>query len=258
MFSSEPFARLVSASGNSPQVEQFFDRLATLPSPTDQAAYASFINGLVPDGTWVGLKAFSVLGGPDAATSLTELTSGTFMPSLDVATGVPTFTEYRGWTGFAAPTFQDINANFNPALNGGSTWQNFSTIGALNLSAVQINAPLWRDFSDTDIELWPLYSNTNTYTQMNDGTEVGTITGIPDGSGSWSVSRTASNLYTVKRNDVLLASPTTASRTPVNSSIYFGGSSNILFAIWIGALTSSQETTLFNGLHALAHGWGAV
>lgn len=245
-------------AGNTPQVEQFFDRLITLPSSTDQADYVTFINSLVPDGTWAGLKALSVLGGPDAATSLTELTSGTFTPSLIVTTGIPTFTAYRGWTGFAAPTAQDINSNFNPSLNGGSSWQNFSTIGALNLSPTQINATLWQDAADTDIELWPLYSNGNTYTQMNDGTEVGTITGIPDGSGSWSVSRTLSNLYTVKRNDVLLASPTTASRTPVNSDIYFGGSSNILFAIWLGALTSSQETTFFNGLHTLAHGWGAV
>jgi hypothetical protein len=247
-----------AVAGNTPQVEQFFDRLITLPSPTDQAAYATFINALVSDGTFAAHDALCVLGAPDAGSSFTELTSGKFTPILDVVTGIPTFTAYRGWTGFAAPTQCDINSNFNPSTAGGHYTQNAASVGGWNLQTVQNNSTLWRDQSDTDIECWPLYSDAHTYTQINDGTEIGTVAGIPDGSGWFSISRTASNLYTVKRNNALLASPTTTSRALVNSNIYFGGAGQILAAYSIGALSPSQETTLYNALFALLHGWGAV
>lgn len=252
---------LTGVSGNTPQVQQFFNRLATLPSSGDQTAYALFINDLVPDNTFLDLDALGVTAAPDSATSLTEITSGTFTPTLDALAGTPTFTAYRGWTGFAAPTQNDINSNFNPSIAGGHYTQNAATIGAWNLSTTQINATLWVDHSDTDIECWPFYSDNHIYTQMNDGTEVGNPPGA-DSSGWYSINRTASNLYTVKRNNTTLASPTTASRALVNSSIYFGhgtgGNSQILAAYAIGALTSSQETTLYNALHTLLHTFGAV
>ena len=106
---------LTGVSGNTPQVQQFFNRLAMLPSSGDQTAYATFINSLVPDGTWGALDALVVCAAPDSGTSLTEMTSGTFTPTLDTASGAPTFTAYRGWSGFAAPVNQDINSNFNPS-----------------------------------------------------------------------------------------------------------------------------------------------
>ena len=175
-----------------------------------------------------------------------------------MVTAIPTFTAYRGWTGFGAPTKAGYrNSNFNPSTAGGNYKLNAATIGCWNLSAVQINASLWQDAADVSVECWPLYSNGNTYTMMNDGTEVGVIAGL-DSSGWFSVNRTASNLYTVKRNNTSLASHTTASVSLVNSDIYFGGSSNILAANAIGALSSSQETTLYNALFTLLHGWGAV
>jgi hypothetical protein len=253
------FGFRAGVSGNTPQVQQFFNRLAMLPSSSDQTAYATFINSLVPDNTWSDSDAIVVTAAPDSGTSLTEITSGTFTPIVDGS--LPTFTAYRGWSGFAAPTVNDINSNFNPSTAGGHYTQNAATIGAWNLSTTQINATLWVDHSDTDIECWPFYSNNNIYTQMNDGTEIGNPPGA-DSSGWYSVNRTASNLYTVKRNNTTLASPTTVSRALVNSSIYFGhgtgGNSQILAAFAIGALTSSQETTLFNALHTLLHTFGAV
>ena len=96
---------------------------------------------------------------------------------------------------------------------------------------------------------------------MNDGTEVGNPPGA-DSSGLYSINRTLFNLYTVKRDNVLLASPTTVSRALVNSNIYFGhgtgGNSQELAAYGIGALTSSQETTFYNNLHTLLHTFGAI
>jgi hypothetical protein len=248
-------------SGNSPQVQQFFNRLATLPSSSDQTAYATFINALVPDNTWTALDALVVAAAPDSGTSLTELTSGIVTPTLDISTGVPTFTAYRGWTKFLQTGLSDINSNFNPSTAGGNYKQNAATIACWNLSTTQVNSTLWQDLTDTNIECWPLYSNGNTYTQINDASEVFVIAGL-DSSGWFSVNRTASNSYTVKRNNVLLATQTTVSVALENSNIYFGQNSSsnvqIIAGYAIGALSSSQETTLFNALHTLLHTFGAV
>lgn len=95
--------------GQSPQVQQFLDRVAAQDG-THQTAYSNLINGLVSAGIWDKIDALYVFAAAQSATALTNLKSSSYPASA--ATG-PTFTVDRGYTGDGSSTY--VEALVNPS-----------------------------------------------------------------------------------------------------------------------------------------------
>src|SRR5262249_25024544 len=155
------------------------NRLITLPTAPRQTLYANLINGLVSDGVWPLLDALYIFAAADSGTSLDNLVSASFLATLDAATGSPTFTVDRGWSGCGAAGFRDVNTNFSPATAGGNYTQNNAMLCAWQLGTTQENHNLLGTITGGSfVEIIPLWSDTHTYWAVNgNGTEVNPILG---------------------------------------------------------------------------------
>jgi hypothetical protein len=249
------------AAGNSAQVQQFFNRLLTLPSAARQTLYASLINGGVTDGWWALLDALYVFAAADSDTSLTNLVQASFKATLDTATGNPTFTTDRGWSGSGAGGQRDVNTNFNPSTASGANFaQNNAMVCAWQLGTTQENADLVENLAaDSHIEIIPLWSDTHTYWAVNgNGTEVNPILGL-DPSGFWLAQRTASNAQELNRNGSQVSTSSNGSAALTNSNLIVGPRANTGAALGIGAaLSNAQKTALYSRLQTYLHAVGAV
>lgn len=258
------FVGVVGQSGgaprNSAEVQQFFDRLITLPSAARQIQYATLINSLVLGGVWAHLDVLDVLAAADSGTALLNLRHAPFKATLDTATGTPTFTVDRGFSAMGAPGNNSVNTNFNPSTAGGQFTQNDAMVAGWQLGTTQENRYLITDPGNSaKIEILPKWSDGKSYWGMNgNGTEIAT-TNAADGSGFFLMQRTASNACEIHRNDVLMATSTNASAALENAKIVTAPILNTAAAIVIGgSLTSGQQTTLYNALQTYLHAVGAV
>lgn len=247
-----------SSSGFSAETTQFFDRLITMPSSSRQTTYSTLIDGLVSAGVWAKLDALFMYAAADAATSLTNLVQVSHGGFLDTGTGTPTFTADRGWSGNGAPGQRDVNMNFNPSTAAGHYTQNDAMFCAWQIGTTQENELFLADtLNDSKIELFPKWSDGNTYWAVN-GTEI-TTTAPANSGGFWLGQRTASNASELRRNDVSVGTSASASTALSNSSIVLKPVANIVGCAGVGAsLSSAQQTSLYNALNSYLTAIGAV
>lgn len=243
------------ARTNSAEAQQFFNRLMPAPSPVRQVLYASLIDTLVAAGVWAKLDRLAILAAADAPTSLVDLVSTTAL-----AASATVFTADRGWTTVGLNSC--ILSNFNPSVGGNYT-QNSAMVCCWNLSTGISGSQLWRTDADLNVLLYPYVSNGGNKTQAifhgTAGVDYSTPLNPGDASGLFMTNRTASNAWTLLRNNTVLASPTHTSTTPEdgNLKIGFGVYQPAAYAMG-GALTVPQQTALYNALQTYLHAVGAV
>jgi hypothetical protein len=242
------------AGSNSPQFQQFLNRLVTLPSAPRQALYSSLINSLVPDGTWTALDALWVAGA-DLATNVTNLVNGTFAAAVS---GAPTFTADRGVT--CNNSVNIVTTNFNPSAGGQNFSQNSASFGAWNLTSFTPSG---------EVDLIRLASSSADFLYIITGPQMGAqlnssgaAQAASTGTTGWVFgNRSSSSLQTISQNNVQLTTNATASTTPDNGPfLWWGNSAAQQYAAVSlgGSLTSGQQTTLYTALQTYLHAIGAV
>jgi hypothetical protein len=249
-------ALLAGKAGNSAAVQQFFNRLVTLPTASRQALYANLINALVSGGVWAFGDALWVAGN-DAATTLTNLINGTTTAAIS---GVPTFTANRGFT--CNSSVNIITTNFNPSTGGQNFTQNSGSLGAWELTSFT---------PASEIDFIRTVGGANEYVYVTTGpsggailSSTGFVVGTSTGTTGWFFGdRSSSSLQTVYQNNSSLATNATASQAPENGVLLWWGNAagggQQHAAIWFGAsLTTGQQTTLYNALQTYLHALGAV
>ncbi len=251
------------AQGNSAQVQQFFNRLATLPSAHDQGCYAAGINIIVAGGAWSQLDALWVAG-PDAASTLTELTSGTYSAAIN---GAPTFTAYRGFT--LNGINNDVQTTFNPAL-ATHLQQNSAFVGAWQLNTPPLTAVTTTDMirgdSAGNVRLSFSNDSPDAYLQFSiasNGTDF-SANPLSSTAGFFAVNRTGTTTYKAYQNNVDLGLFTggQASQAPQNATMDWFGNGSVplqIPAVVFGAgLTDPQLTAVYSGLQSILHCFGTV
>lgn len=223
------------------EVRQFFDRLITIPTPTRQQAYVNFIDAQVAAGIWAKRDAILLLAAEDVGTSFVNLKSSSFTPTIVNTSGDPIFAVDQGWSG------NDIGnallANFNPATAGGNLTQNGANFSAWSLTATQQNKYLWFTNTSNLIGLQPYNLSGNVLARLNSFSPQSTTNADATASGFFATNRTASNAWTVKRNDVLNASYTDASVALENGAVFICPAPIICAGYAFGGWLSAAEQT---------------
>jgi hypothetical protein len=243
------------AANNSSQVQQFFNRLATVPSPTQQANYATLINGLVAAGVWTQLDQLCVAG-VDNATTLTNLVQNSYDGFV---VGTPTFTAFSGYSVGSSVNY--IDTGFNPSL-GVNYQQNGAFLAAWNLASDAHPTALLRTMPNVNVEIWPAYGNGSAYFMVNNAGSVEDSTSSTNSSGWFYAQRTSSSALALYQNDTQIGSASAGSATPENNDLVvdFGSTFDFVWAAWAfgGNLTAGQKTSLYNLVHAYLVAIGAT
>jgi hypothetical protein len=242
---------------NSAQVQQFFNRLAVLPSPARQQLYANLINGLVADGIWTKLDALVIAAADNPTTALTNLVQASFAPTL---VGSTTFTTDRGYS-TSNPTSIYLSTNYNPSTAGGNFTQNSAMIAAWNITATTTNGSTLRSTAQSNVFIIP-YSGGSTSTNLNATSGFSDSDAVADSSGLILLNRTSSANYTADRNGTQIGSHNKTSAAPENNTL------NFMYAAqttWTGAgyaigssLNSTQRASFYTRLQTYLHAIGAV
>ena len=203
----------VGAANNSPQVQQFFNRLATVPSPTQQANYATLINGLVAAGVWAHLDVLCVVG-IDNATTLTNLVQSTYTATL---VGAPSFASFTGYS--IGSSINYVDTGFNPTSPGLNYQENGAFLAAWNLASDAQPVALLRTVANVNIEIWPAYGNGSACFMVNNAGSVEDLVASSSSSGWFYAQRTGANALALYQNDTQLGSATTGPTTPENNDI---------------------------------------
>lgn len=246
----------VGPAGNSAEVQQFYERLLTLPDASRQTLYASLINGLVADGVWALLDALYIFAAADSATSLINLVQSSFAASL---IGSPTFTADRGWLGTGI--FTNINSNFNPSTAAGKFTQNDAMAGVWNRTAAAANVgPVINTAGmEAAISIYPRYTGDFRVYSINTDGNTNNIAAQVDSSGWLTIQRTAADASELGRNGSQLTTTNRVSATVINSNIHF------VQGPWEGSagaigksMTAGQQTAIYNRLSTWMTAVGAV
>lgn len=242
-------ARNGGAAPLSANMSQFYDRLLTVPLPAVQLCYENLIVQLTPDGTFSACDLLVMCAVDDPGNSLVNIANGLFKPSLYLAAGSPSWTQYQGWTCIG------INANIDPGFNpsGGINFQrNSAMVAVWSGSPLAGNTVLWRTEASLNIECWPKF-NGNTLSQLNSSGEDLTANAA-DTSGLFMTNRTDASTYRLLRNNSLMATISKASVAPENSALKIGvGPFQVMGFAITGKLTTGQETTLYSGMYNFFH-----
>lgn len=241
-------------AGNSAEVQQFFDRLITLPSAPRQTLYANLIDGLVSDGVWAALDDLKIIAAANVATAMINLKSSSYLGTL---IGTPTFTVDRGILGTAS-TVTCMDMGFNPA-NGVLYTRNDSFLGGWSLTATQINSTLFLSPSgDTKITIFPRWSDGIAYNEINGtGVDAGPAAGA-DCSGWFHLQRTGSNATELFRNNVSLGTSVLASGAVINETLRTAFKYQMSVLAAGRSMNSTLRTALFNRLTTYLTAVGAV
>ena len=220
---------------------------------THTNAYKALINGLVLDGVFAKLDALYVFCTADAATALLNLCSSSFNATNNSAT----FTADQGFAGTSASTTVYIDSGFNPSTAGGHYTQNACHAGVWVNADVggQVDIALGISGSGSLTDLYPKYTDGNTYARIQDGTGSGGVA-VASAAGHLIAVRTASNSQKIYKNASDLGlTPSDTSGALLNKNIYIlaengpAGAANgypgqLSVAHFGGALTATDVTNL--------------
>jgi hypothetical protein len=255
---AQPFNPMLmspGAAGYSAQVQQFFDRLLTLPDSARRALYAALIDGLVADGIWALLDFLYLYAAADSATSLINLPNGTIAGTLTSGGGAPVFVADRGWTGGGINT--NVQTNFNPTSFAGNYTQNDAALFWWSRTASSTSGQPWiGDSGPTRAYYWNNADHSTDWA-LNTGANNTFTPAATD--GLFILERTASNAEAIYRNGTQLAAAASASTAVPNSSIAMPFGPMQLAAAGGGkSLSAGDKTALNNRLLTYLQALGAA
>jgi hypothetical protein len=222
----------------------------------------NLIVGLKGDGVWTKLDRLFILAAENTQSSLTDLVGLT----LAVASGSPTFTVDRGWTGVdIATSTMWIDTGFNPGTAGGNYSLNSAHLSAWsnsNIATVNGGVIIGGDGAGAlpATELFPQYADGNAYFRINDAANSGG-TANANSTGHYIANRTGAALSGGYKNGSLFATLNQTSGGPIsllanisilsdnNPTQHTNGSGHqITMASIGGGLSSTDASNFYNRL----------
>jgi hypothetical protein len=184
-------------------------------SPTRQGIVDTLIKGLKSDGVWSKLDRLWLLAAENSQAALTDLVGLT----LATATGSPTFTTDRGYTGTdtASPAGVRIDTGYDPSTQGVAFTQNSAHASAWcvgNVASSNGGALLGQGASNsTNTSLYDTLTDGNIYSRINDAASSGSQGAPGTRAGHWISNRSGASASQVYQNGSSFSSPNATSGT---------------------------------------------
>lgn len=253
---------IAAQSGFSVQAEALFSRFSTPPTGARKALINTYITSLVSAGIWAKLDALYLFAAADTQGAGLNWVQNLYNCTL---VSSPTFTADRGYTGNGTSAY--IDSGFNPASASSPKYvQNDASVALWSRTSGTSTVSDAGEFDGTDgtsILCRGLTDNTNF--RVNNASGINTVGAVTDGTGLFSVRRTAPNALKAYRNGVSLGTDG-ATSTAVNSlTVKFLTATAATFSsrqLAMGrigqSLTDAEEVTFYNSTLAYLQGVGAA
>lgn len=203
---SWPPVQPAPSGGGCSQATTFLARTSGL-SGTLNSAYTTMICGMVTDGTWSLFDGLYIFATNTTTTANLNLVSTSFGLTTN---GSCTFTANTGYTGDGLTCYLDTG--FNPTSAGGNFSQNSAMHGVYVLTNSTTSPATEQDDIGADNALTTfnylivLFTDGNSYGEINDGGSPNNQATVGNTDGLWIVSVTSSTAVGFYRNGSLLVS----------------------------------------------------
>jgi len=234
-------------------------RFTTPPTYARAALIDTLVGALKTAGVWAKLDALYVMAAADS-----QAARQNWIANLYNATAVsgPSFTADRGYTGNNSSSY--VDTNFNPATAAGKFQQNSAYFMVWSLTNQQGSAiGGWFDGTD-GVTLAPRTFSDVMGGRANQPAVVVTPANT-DSRGQFSVARSSSSDFGVRKNGVSAADSTTASTALNNNSLYLGRSSASSYSNYqmpVAAagqyLTPTEDLAAYTAINTYLQAVGAV
>lgn len=238
--------------GNSPESQQFFDRLMTPPSSARETIYADYIDGLVVAGVWANLDALYVMCAADEGTIMTNLIQEAYQATRSESASTLTITADVGVS--SGSIAKKFNSNFNPTTAVSPKYtRNDAHVSVWISDVTQENVPAIDQGvaggSNETTVLYPKWSDNNIYWRVNGAGDVTTGIAAASVAGHTLMQRTGANAQEIFKNGVSVGTNANASAALFNGVICARYGRNLrLFSI--GKSMTSGQVASFNTLTA--------
>lgn len=213
------------------------------------------ISALQGANIWNSLDRFFVFGAPSSSIALYTIKNTSATPAILINS--PTFTPYRGYTGNGVN--MQINLQYNLSTQSVNFTQNSASFGAYALTSglAADGSALLGTYTGVGVNrLHPRFTGNLVRSSLNNNTAYAEYTNT-NTHGFFSGTRTASNLQSVYRNGVFLASDASVSTALVNNNMFalsgnsLAYSANTIAIAYMGSGTINQ-LSLYNIIQAFA------
>jgi hypothetical protein len=241
------------------QATAFIARTSGSPSTAQKNAWTAFICGGVTDGWWAKMDVVQLYASSTQANALLNLVSSSFNAT---AVSSPTFTANNGFNPTNTPSY--IDSGFNPTTASINLTQNAAHYSACSIETggSDYGLALWAFNSGSTSDqtnLFPKYSDGNTYSRLNDGVASSGNANAGNTTGYWGSNRSGVSASQAYLGGSVIFSPNATSGSIVNADILLGSSSNgtpqagyegLIMAFTAGgALLSADWSNLYSRLH---------
>lgn len=242
-------------TGNSPDTQQFLNRLVTPSLTARETIYGALIDGLKSDGLSALLEFLLILAAADPVTGFTDILSGSVIGKCPVL-----FCNFVADQGIKPLSNGYFDTGFN--LSTGTKFvRNSACIFGWNLSTSPIGYCIGTgSAAESHIAPYNGFASNHTQWAINSASEVDSGVVATDASGFWLANRTGASASAIYQNGVQLATSSVASVAPTNATLQCNNTATCRVAV-VGAgagLTAPQITALFNRLNTYLHAIGAV
>ena len=190
---------------NSPEVQQYVDRLSTPPAADVLPIIQDLIDGLVADGIW-GTSEFALLCPflPEVeADALINLVGDDLFPGPPSAVGSPTWTEKLGYVMDGSNDY--ISMNWNPNIAQAGFSQNSACFGVYfpahaGASSTTARSGCVDGTASHALDLIPRNSDSDPRGRANSASQTNSVASGANGVGVFAVNRSASNAQQIYWN----------------------------------------------------------
>jgi hypothetical protein len=202
------------------------------------------VTGLKSDGVWTKLDRLWLFAAENSGSALVDLVAR----ALAVATGSPTFTTDRGYTGASA---KFLTLDIVPF-----SWSGLYTLNDAHYSAWQVTSPgasqgLLMGTGGSGVQLYtPYVGDSNLYARINDSPDSGAQGTLSTPNGHFVANRTGASLSAAFQNGALF-STINASSGSLNNNIFTvltDTTSQVAMASIGGGLTSTNIANFYSRL----------
>lgn len=247
----------------SPNAEALFARMTTPPAPARKRLINRTIRFLEATDVWDKLDQLMVFAAHDSQAALLNWTG----IGLDGENDGASFTQDRGFTGDGVADC--IDTNVDPTSPFYQYAQNSASISVWSRTSGQRTGLTMGQLSSGRASLITRNGSDQAVGSINNTSLVTLASGVTDGSGLFTLSRTASNLTTLYRNGVSIGSTaqSAGAEPTVNWRVMAEGRSGPTAEFWEGeaaasviaaGLTADDADALYNGLNIYMTGVGAA
>jgi len=248
-----------AAAGYDAATEAIAAAFTTPPTTARKNLIDAAVVALKAAGVWDKIDLLEVDAAADSQAALINWKNPA--GATGVAVNSPTFTADSGFTGNGSSSY--IDTSFNPATMGVNYTQNLCCAFAWSLTAGQSVRGIIGN-SASSIVLLPRSASDLSEARVNATSASTNVPASTDGTGLWSINRTAGTTQQFYRNATLLSSGTNSSIAVTSANLealrsaatYWAGT--VACVGLAGSMNLTEQTDLYNALNTYLTAVGAV